>query len=73
MIQQVPIMLNDLDAQNPEKAEKTYVVMLNKPKVNLEKLAETTKMSNGSLFNNLHILLGMKKLLRFLIVDQKRI
>ena len=56
-----------------KSGKKIHDLMLNEPKVNLEKLAETTKMSNGSLFNNLHVILGMKKLLRFLIVDQKRI
>ena len=52
--------------------------MFNDLKVDMEKLAETTKMSNGSLFCILHVILGMKKLStrwlpRLLTVDQKRI
>ena len=52
--------------------------MLNDPKVNLERVAETPKMSNGSLFNIVHVILGMRELFarwlpRLLTVDKKRI
>ena len=52
--------------------------MLNDPKVKLTELAETTKMSYGSVFNIIYDILGMKKLCarwvpRLLTVDQKRI
>ena len=52
--------------------------MLNDPKVDFEKLAETTKMSKSSLFNIVHVILGMEELFtrwlpRLLTVDQKLI
>ena len=36
----------------PENVGKIHDIMLNNPKVKLRKLAETTKMSNSNLFNN---------------------
>lgn len=66
------------DVSTPENVEKIHDIMLNDPKVKLRELAETTKMSYGSVFNIIHDILGMKKLCarwvpRLLTVDQKRI